>query len=72
MKNLPSEVTESTLDIFVLSVSETVIPLLLSTWRENGYRVTLFADTTSLLATLRTGKPNLLICDSHDVKQGGI
>ena len=64
MKNLPSEVNETTIDIFVLSVSKTVIPLFTEHMEREGYRVTLFTDGAYLLSTLRTGKPNLLICDS--------
>jgi DNA-binding response OmpR family regulator len=64
MKNLPPEVNESTIDIFVVSVSDTVVPLFTEHLESKGYRVTVFADTTCLLATLKTGKPNLLICDS--------
>ncbi len=63
MKNMPSEVNE-TGDIFVLSRSDTAVTLFTGHLERNGYRVTLFSDTACLLATLRKGKPDLLICDA--------
>jgi|WetSurMetagenome_2_1015567.scaffolds.fasta_scaffold08355_3 DNA-binding response OmpR family regulator len=64
MNNLPSEINEGTIDIFVLSVSETVIPLLTENLEKKGYQVTRFTDSRFLLETLGTKKPNLLICDA--------
>jgi DNA-binding response OmpR family regulator len=71
MNDPPSDGNESVIDIFVLSVSETVVPLLTEHLEKKGYRVTLFTDGTYLLETLRTGKPNLLICDSTTLDEEG-
>jgi DNA-binding response OmpR family regulator len=59
-----SDETDSTIDIFVLSVSETVVPLLPEHLEKKGYQVTLFTDRKSLLEALKPEKPNLLICDT--------
>jgi DNA-binding response OmpR family regulator len=59
-----SDETDSTIDIFVLSVSETVVPLLPEHLEKKGYRVTLFTDSKNLLEALKPEKPNLLICDT--------
>ena len=64
MNTLPSDENESTIDIFVLSVSETVVPLFTGHLEKKGYRITLFTNGTNLLEALRSGKPNLLICDT--------
>ncbi|MDD1700468.1 MAG: response regulator [Methanoregula sp.] len=64
MNTLPSDENESTIDIFVLSVSETVVPLFTGHLEKKGYRITLFTNGTNLFEALRTGKPNLLICDT--------
>jgi len=71
MNDPPSDGNESVIDIFVLSVSETVVPLFTEHLEKKGYRVTLFTDGTYLLETLRTGKPNLLICDSTTFDEEG-
>jgi len=71
MNDPPSDGNESVIDIFVLSVSETVVPLFTEHLEKKGYRVTLFTDGTYLLETLRTGKPNLLICDSTTLDEEG-
>ncbi len=59
-----SDGTYSTIDIFVLSESETVVPLLTEHLEKKGYQVTRFTDGKNLLEALVTGKPNLLICDT--------
>jgi len=59
-----SDETDSTIDIFVLSVSETVVPLLPEHLEKKGYQVTLFTDSKKLLEALKPEKPNLLICDT--------
>jgi DNA-binding response OmpR family regulator len=71
MNDPPSDGNESVIDIFVLSVSETVVPLFTEHLEKKGYRVTLFTDGTYLLETLRTGKPNLLICDTTTLDDEG-
>ena len=71
MNDPPSDGNESVMDIFVLSVSETVVPLFTEHLEKKGYRVTLFTDGTYLLETLRTGKPNLLICDTTTLDDEG-
>jgi DNA-binding response OmpR family regulator/predicted HAD superfamily Cof-like phosphohydrolase len=71
MNDPPSDGNESVNDIFVLSVSETVVPLFTEHLEKKGYRVTLFTDGTYLLETLKTGKPNLLICDTTTLDNEG-
>jgi DNA-binding response OmpR family regulator len=71
MNDPPSDGNESVIDIFVLSTSETVVPLFTEHLEKKGYRVTLFTDGTYLLETLRTGKPNLLICDTTTLDNEG-
>jgi DNA-binding response OmpR family regulator len=64
MNTVPPEVKGSSIDIFIFSVHEPVAPQLTEQLKKKGYRVTQFTDCKRLLETLRTGKPNLLICDS--------
>ena len=64
MNTTRSDGTDSTIDIFVLSVSETVVPLLTEHLEKKGYQVTLFTDGKNLLEALKPEKPNLLICDT--------
>jgi DNA-binding response OmpR family regulator len=59
-----SDETDSVIDIFVLSVSETLGLLLPEHLEKRGYRVTLFTDCKSLHEALKPEKPNLLICDT--------
>jgi len=59
-----SDGTDTPIDIFVLSVSETVVPLLPEHLEKKGYQVTLFTDGKNLLEALKPEKPNLLICDT--------
>ena len=70
MNEPPLEKNESIIDIFVLSISESIAPQLTEPLEEKGYRVTLFSDSTRLLEVLREGKPNLLICDTTTVDEG--
>ena len=70
MNEEPLDKNESIIDIFVLSISESLAPQLTEHLEEKGYRVTLFSNSTSLLETLREGKPNLLICDTTTVEDG--
>jgi len=70
MNEPPLERNESIIDIFVLSISESIAPQLTEHLEEKGYRVTLFSDSTRLLEILREGKPNLLICDTTTVEDG--
>ena len=71
MNDPPSDVNESIIDIFVLSVSEAVTSLFTEHLEKKGYRVTLFTDGRYLLDTLREGKPNLLICDTTTLDEEG-
>ena len=71
MNDPPSDVNENIIDIFVLSVSETVTSLFTEHLEKKGYRVTLFTDGRYLLETLREGKPNLLICDTATLDEEG-
>ena len=70
MNEPPLDRNESIIDIFVLSISESIAPQLTEHLEEKGYRVTLFSDSTRLLEILRDGKPNLLICDTTTVEDG--
>ena len=70
MNEPPLERNESIIDIFVLSISESIAPQLTEHLEEKGYRVTLFSDSTRLLEILKEGKPNLLICDTTTVGDG--
>ncbi|MGA2121450.1 MAG: response regulator [Methanoregula sp.] len=64
MNNPLSDGNESTIDIFVLSNSTTESAVQAGHLEQMGYRITLFTDGKQLLESLRTGKPNLLICDT--------
>lgn len=70
MNEPPLDRNESIIDIFVLSISESIAPQLTEHLEEKGYRVTLFSDSTRLLEILKDGKPNLLICDTSTVEDG--
>ena len=59
-----SDGNESIIDIFVLSTSTSDSPVQAADLEKPGYRVTFFTEGTHLFETLRSGKPNLLICDS--------
>jgi len=64
-------VPEEAIDIFVLCGNSTDAEQLEQQLAPMGYRVTLFSDTAGLLESLRTGLPNLLICDTTGPGQGG-
>ncbi|MCK9630921.1 MAG: hypothetical protein M0R30_04705 [Methanoregula sp.] len=64
MNNSLSDGNENIVDIFVLSTSTSDSPVQAADLEKPGYRVTFFTDGTNLFETLRSGKPNLLICDS--------
>ncbi len=64
MSTMQSDMSEKVTDIFVLTAHETAVPLFTGHLTKRGYRVTLFTDSTSLLETLRSGKPDLLIADA--------
>nr|WP_320160296.1 response regulator [uncultured Methanoregula sp.] len=66
MNGPPPNGNEGIVDIFVLSTSGTLAPMLKEHLEQNGYHVTLFQDGENLLETLKSGKPNLLICDTTD------
>ena len=71
MNDPPSDVNENAIDIFVLSLSETVGSLFTEHLESKGYQVTLFTDGNYLLETLHKGKPNLLICDTTTLDEEG-
>jgi DNA-binding response OmpR family regulator/predicted nucleic acid-binding Zn-ribbon protein len=64
MNGPPSDGSESTVDIFVLSKNQTEVPVRMAPLEQKGYRVTFFDDPPTLVETLHNGKPNLLICDT--------
>ena len=64
-----SDGNENTIDIFVLSTSTTGSPLQARDLENLGYRATFFSDAQQLFESLRSGKPNLLICDSVTLRQ---
>jgi DNA-binding response OmpR family regulator len=70
MNEPPLDKTESVIDIFVLSISESLAPQLTEHLEDKGYRVTIFSDSKRLLETLGEGKPNLLICDTTTIEDG--
>lgn len=64
-----SDGNDSIVDIFVLSTSTTGSPLQARDLENLGYRATFFSDAQQLFESLRSGKPNLLICDSVTLRQ---
>jgi DNA-binding response OmpR family regulator len=64
MNSVPPEVKESSVDIFIFSIQESVVPQITGQLEKKGYRITQFGDGKRLLETLKTGKPDLLICDT--------
>ncbi len=66
MNGPPPNGSENVIDIFVLSKSETLAPMLREHLEQNGYHVTIFNDDEHLQTSLKSGKPNLLICDTTD------
>jgi chromosome segregation ATPase len=64
-----SDGNENIVDIFVLSTSTTGSPLQARDLENLGYRATFFSDPQQLFESLRSGKPNLLICDSVTLRQ---
>jgi len=69
MNNPQSDGNESVIDIFVLGQSETGTQELIEQLENQDYQVTLFSDGPQLIDTLRSGKPNLIICDSTSFGQ---
>lgn len=65
MDEPPSDGKINAIDVFILSTDETVALQLTELLGQKDYRVTVFSDASGLLETLRSGKPNLLICDSR-------
>jgi len=59
-----SDGNENIIDIFVLSSSISESPVQAGFLEKMGYRITFFSDSNQLFESLRSGKPNLLICDS--------
>lgn len=64
-----SDGNDNILDIFVLSTSTTDSPLQARDLENLGYRATFFSSAQQLFESLRSGKPNLLICDSVTLPQ---
>ena len=64
MNNPLSDGNESIIDIFILGRSETGTQQLTEQLEHQDYRVTLFTEVQELIDTLRSGKPNLIICDT--------
>jgi len=64
-----SDGNDNIIDIFVLSTSTTGSPLQARDLENLGYRATFFSDAQQLFESLRSGKPNLLICDSVTLQQ---
>jgi len=71
MDEPPFEEHENAIDIFILSTDDTVASLLKGHLEQKDYRVTIFTGNAQLMETLRSGKPNLLICDSTTPEQEG-
>jgi len=69
MNNPLSDGNESVIDIFVLGRSEEGTLELIEHLENQEYRVTLFTEGPQLLDTLRSGKPNLIICDTTSLGQ---
>jgi len=64
-----SDGNDNIIDIFVLSTSTTGSPLQARDLENLGYRATFFSDAQQLFESLRSGKPNLLICDSVTLRE---
>jgi len=64
-----SDGNDNIIDIFVLSTRTTDSPLQARDLENLGYRATFFSDAQQLFESLRSGKPNLLICDSVTLQQ---
>ena len=62
---------EHTIDIYVLCGNSQDAEALGEQLAPQGYRVTLFTESTHLLQSLRDGKPNLLICDTSSPEING-
>ena len=64
-----SDGNENIVDIFVLSTNTTDSPLQARDLENLGYRATSFSNAQQLFESLRSGKPNLLICDSVTLRE---
>ncbi|MGA2161153.1 MAG: response regulator [Methanoregula sp.] len=62
---------ESAIDVFILCKDTRDSQHLKGELTPQGYRVTLFSNSTELFESLREGKPNLLICDTSGPEQEG-
>jgi DNA-binding response OmpR family regulator len=62
---------EHTIDIYVLCGNSQDAEALGEQLAPQGYRVTLFTESTHLLQSLRDGKSNLLICDTTSPELNG-
>ncbi len=64
MNNPLSDGNENVIDIFVLGESEAGTLELIEQLEQQDYRVTHFTDGQELIGALRSGRPNLIICDT--------
>jgi DNA-binding response OmpR family regulator len=71
MNTPPNDGNENVIDIFVLSTSSSLSSLIRDQLEIQGYNVTFFPDGTDLITTLRSGKPNLLMCDTSSADAEG-
>jgi len=62
---------ESAIDIFILCKDDRDSQQLIGQLTPQGYRITLFTESTDLLESIRAGKPNLLICDTTSPELDG-
>jgi len=62
---------KTAIDIFILCKDDRDSQQIIGQLTPPGYRITLFTDSTDLLESLRSGKPNLLICDTAGEDQDG-
>lgn len=70
-ENPSDPVVENAIDIFILSNDAAESRQLDAQLTGRGYRVTLFSDSSELLQSLRTGKPNLLVCNATGPDEDG-
>jgi DNA-binding response OmpR family regulator len=67
----PPGTDDDSIDVFVLCGNSSDATLLGQKLLPHGYRLTFFDDSTQLADTIRTGKPNLLICDATSSEPDG-
>ena len=67
----PTDGNENVIDIYILSTSSALPSQITDQLEPQGYRLTFFSDGQDLIDTLRSGKPNLLICDTSSPDSDG-